>query len=237
MQISVIKINSKNSYSQILKGQQGFTLIEVLMAIFLIFVVVSIVPLTTGGDERSYLEDSVTKIERAIRFATNESILRNKIVRIKFILEELPITYTIEYGQSANLVLPEAQDLERLSLSERKAALKKSKKIDSQFIPVEEFEADNEPLPEVVSIYALGTTYYPDLMKDGTLYIYFYPTGEKDSSILFLNTSQEMVYLKILPFEDRNSKKFIVFDEFQLEDIEKTLERKSKELFDQWLKN
>lgn len=241
MQISVVKINKEN-YHSIEKskqklGQQGFTLIEILMAIFLIFVVVSIIPLTTGGNNRSKLEESLKKIERAIRFATNESILRNKIIRLKFNLQEIPMSYSIEYGQSANLVLPEAIDLEKLSLSDREAETKKMKKIDSQFIPIPEFEADNEPLPEAVSIYALGTTYYPELMKDGILYVYFYPSGEKDSSILFLYTAEEMVYLKIFPFEERTSKEFIIFNEFQLEDIESTLEAKSKELFEQWLKN
>ena len=237
MQTSVIKINRKENFFQSLKGQQGFSLIEILMAIFLVFVVVSIVPLTTGGNEHSKLEDSIKKIERAIRFATSESILRNKIVRIRFIVDEVPAAYTIEYGQSANLVLPEAVDLDKLSLSERESEIERAKKIDSQFIPVEEFELNNEPLPEVVSIYALGTTYYPDLMSEGNLFIYFYPTGEKDSAILFFNTYQEMVYLKIFPFEDKTSKEFIVFDENQLIDIEKTLERKAKELFEQWLKN
>ena len=226
---------TKTKNNQDLK-QQGFSLIEVLMAIFLIFVVVSIVPLTTGGDDRSELEDTLRKIERAIRFATNESILRNKIVRLRFILDEEPMTYTIEYGQSANFVLPQAKELDNLSLKDRETELKNLKKIDSQFVSIEEFERDQEPISGKVLIYALGTTYYPDLMKEGSISLYFYPTGEKDDAILFLYTLEELATLEVFPFEDRTKKDFILFSEFDLSDFDNNLEKKVKDIFDKWQK-
>lgn len=236
MQTSVTKtiINTKK-YKNL--GQQGFSLIEVLMALFLMFVVVSIVPLGTGGDDRSKLEDTLSKIERSVRFATNEAILRNKIVRIKFELEEDPITYTVEYGQSANVILPEALDLEKLSLREREDELKRLEKLDSQFIPVPEFESDKEPLPDAVQFIGLGTSSLEELVKENNAYIYFYPTGEKDSAIVILNTIEEIGYLKIYPFEERTKREFYVFKETDIDDIDRSIERKSKEIFEQWLKN
>ena len=207
------------------------------MAIFLIFVVVSIVPLTVGETERSKLEDTLKKLERTVKFATNESILRNKIVRIKFLLDEVPVTYTIEYGQSANIVLPANEDVDKLSLREREAQQKVQKRLDSKFIAIQEFEDDNEPINESINIIGFGTTYYPELLKEGTAYIYFYPTGDKDNSIILLNTNEEMASLIVYPFEDRTKKEFFPFQDFELEDIDNVIERKAKELFDLWLRN
>lgn len=237
MQTSAVKTKPSNRNKQHYIGQQGFTLIEILMAIFLVFVVVSIVPLTTGGDARSKLEDTMRKVERAVRFATNESILQNKIVRIKFEFTKDATTYLVEVGQKANLVLPQSKDLQDLSLKEREKELENIKKVDSQFAPVAEFEKDNEPLPDGIEIYAIGTTYYPDLMKEAPFYIYFYPTGEKDSSILFFNTLEELATLTIFPFEDRVKKDFFIFNEIELNDIDATIEKKAKDLFLQWQKD
>lgn len=217
-------------------GQQGFSLVEILMAIFLSVVVISITVSNLGGDERSKLEDTLRKLERSVRFATDESILRNKLVRLQFALDEDPITYKIEYGQSANIVLPEAVDLESLNLRDRNAELKRIKKLDSQFVTVPEFEAGSEPLPESVVLYALGTTYYPDLMREGKVSIYFYPSGEKDNTIIFLHTPQELASLVIFPFEDRTQKEFYLFAETELDNIESTIENKTKEIFEQWLR-
>lgn len=234
MLTSVIKTNSKIKKRS--HGQQGFSLLEVLMAIFLIIVVVTLIPLGIGGDDHAKLEDSLKKIERALRFATDESVLRNKIVRIKFILDELPISYTIEYGQSANLVLPQEKDLENLSLRDRELELEKRKELNSQFASVPEFENDAEPFDEMIDFVGLGNTSSENLLKQGSAYIYLYPTGEKDAAIIFLATPEEMGYITVSPFEQRTETSFYTFTEAEMDDYDSTVERKSKEIFEQWQK-
>lgn len=178
----------------------------------------------------------MTKIGRASRFSVNESILRSAIVRIKFNLETNPAEYAVEYGKRANLVLPETQDLSRLSIKEREAEDENSKKFDNQFNPVPEFIDEPQQFPELVSFYGLGTTYYSSLITEGTPSIYFYPTGEKDSAIIFLYTPLEIAALEISPFEDTMRETYYKFTPAELENFDYSLESKAREIFEQWLR-
>lgn len=206
------------------------------MALVLLVVIFTMVPFGSSETERQKMEQTMTKLDRTIAFSTSEAILRNSIVRIKIEVDKEPMEYSVEYGQGSNMVLPQTKDLSRLSLREREQELEKNKKLDSQFTKTQEFLESNEPLPYGISVYALGSTYRKDLLLDGPFYIYFYPTGEKDSTILILNSEEEAASLEISPFEDKTMDEYYPFSESDLANLDYALENKAKEIFEKWLK-
>jgi hypothetical protein len=194
------------------------------------------IPFGNSETQRQRMEHTMAKFDRTIAFSTSESILRNTIVRIKIDPSQEPMEYSVEYGQGSNMVLPQTKDFSRLSLKEREQELEKSKKLDSQFSKTEEFLESNEAIPEGISVYALGTTYRDDLLIDGPFYIYFYPTGEKDNTLLIMNSVEEMATLAISPFEEKTVDEYFPFSESDLANLDYALENKAKEVFEKWLK-
>ena len=236
MQISTAKIYNDLKHFNKKLGQQGMTMVEILVSLFLVVIIFTIIPLSLTDDSHQKLQESIEKIDRAVRFATNESILRNSIVRLKIDLDKSPIEYTVEYGQGSDFTLPESKDLSRLSISEREEETKRIEKLDSQFRSIDEFADSSEPLDENISVHGLGTDYYQKIQLEGQVSIYFYPSGEKDAAILFFNNEEELATLKIAPFEDKTYVDYYIFNEYDLANLDDTLENKSKELFEKWLK-
>ena len=76
-------------------NQNGFSIIEILIALVLISLTFTMVDFG-GGDDRKKLEAAIEDISRAVGFAKNEAILKNKISRLKFDLSKNPATYTVE---------------------------------------------------------------------------------------------------------------------------------------------
>jgi prepilin-type N-terminal cleavage/methylation domain-containing protein len=231
-----VTIKNKSNFLNNLKGHNGFSIIEILMALVLLVVIFTMVPFGSAETERQRMEHAMAKFDRTISFSTSESILRNTIVRIKIEVEDEPMVYSVEYGQGSNMVLPQTKDLSKLSLKEREQELVKSKKLDSQFSKTEEFLDSSEPLPEGINVYALGTTYKEELLIDGPFYIYFYPTGEKDSTLLIFNSIDEVATLEISPFEEKTVDEYFPFSESDLANLDYAIENKAKELFDKWLR-
>jgi prepilin-type N-terminal cleavage/methylation domain-containing protein len=231
-----VTINNKSNFFNNLKGHNGFSIIEILMALVLLVVIFTMIPFGNSETQRQKMEHTMAKFDRTIAFSTSESILRNTIVRIKIDPSQEPMEYSVEYGQGSNMVLPQTKDFTRLSLKEREQELEKSKKLDSQFSKTEEFLETNEAIPEGISVYALGTTYRNDLLVDGPFYIYFYPTGEKDNTILIMNSVEEMATLAISPFEEKTVDEYFPFSESDLANLDYALENKAKEVFEKWLK-
>ncbi len=206
------------------------------MALTLVVIIYTIIPFSPGETPRQKLEETISKFDRTIRFATNESILRNSIVRLKIEFDQDVFQYSVEYGQGSNMVLPQAKDLTRLSLKDREKELEKSKKLDSQFNKTQEFLESNENLPEGVSVYGLGSTNVKDLMLETPFYLYFYPTGEKDDAIILMNTEEEMASLQVSPFEDKTIDEFYPFSDSDLANLDYALENKGKDIFQKWLR-
>ncbi len=206
-----------------------------MIAIVLIVSMISIIPSGNEGGDHEALKNAMNKIKRASRFSVNESILRNVIVRINFNLETLPVEYSIEYGKRADLVLPETVDTSRLSIKEREALDENKKKFTKQFNPVTEFEEGSKQFEERIEFYGLGTAYYASIISEGAPSIYFYPTGEKDSALVFFYSPEEIAILEISPFEDTINESYYQFTQAELQNFDDALERKTKEIFKEWL--
>ena len=88
-----------------LNNDQGFTLIEILVALVLIVLVMSLA-LNSPLSSRSDLDKEVNSLERAIRFMSDEAALKNTVIRLHFLLDKEPQEYALEFGPSDSFILP-----------------------------------------------------------------------------------------------------------------------------------
>ena len=234
MQTSLLRVD-KNILNH--NGQKGFSLIEILVAISLVAIVFVALPISIYDTDREELEKSVKFLSRAVRSAVDESIMRNSLVRINISAADEGYEYCIEYGSGANLVLPEAVDESRMSISEREEYQKRTAKFNSQFNKTSDFLDSNEKLPETIMVYALGTSYQESLKKEPPFYIYFYPTGEKDAAVIYFVNEVEMATLEISAFENKTKESFTAFTDADLANLELSLENNTNEHFQKWLRN
>lgn len=236
MLTSVVKTYKRSAHLRLLSTKGGFTIVEILIALVLVGVVFSIIPFSLTATEREKIQESLTKLDRAILYAANESILRNSIIRIKIEFDQNPVEYSIEFGESSRMILPQTKDTSKLSFKERELELEKVKKLDTQFAKIEEYRDSNETLPEGILLYGLGTTYALELITYGSASIYFYPNGERDGSIIIISSSEEISTLEVSPFEDITIDKYYPFSDSDQHNLDYALEAKAKGIFEAWLK-
>lgn len=226
-----------NSFASIAKSQKGFTIIEIMVAMSLIVLIFAIVPISSSFNSHTQLQTTISDLERAVRFANNEAILRNKIVRIRFLLNGEQQEYTIEFGTNSDLILPEAVDLSKLSIKDREEQEKKQGKLDSQFSVVDELYDENKKVSSGVYIYGIATSYNESLITADEFSIYFYPTGERDNALIIFSTDEEIAHLIIPPFEQTTFKEYYIFTDIEMEDFDGSLESKAQDMYTEWLKN
>ncbi len=221
--------------SNIIKGQQGFSLIEILVALILASLVFLAVP--TGDDSQKHrdLQTAVSDIERSIRFASNEAVLRNTVVRLKFSLDKEPIEYNVEYGPPGSFALPDMPEETAKSLEDEKNEQQKIANLNKQFTKVEEFEDIKHELSPDVSISGLASSFQKKIMTENDASIYFYPSGEKDAALVFFSTDEEMAYLEVQPFLSETRS---VFQSLKTESVAKKediLQTRMDEVYKEWL--
>lgn len=219
---------------QIMLNQKGFSIIEILIALVLISLTFTMVDFG-GGDDRKKLEAAIEDISRAVGFAKNEAILKNKISRLKFDLSKTPVTYTVEISDNSDLLLPEYSD-ENNDLSEEQID-KKNEKIEKGFIPVTEFEENTRAIEEDILITGIATSLTKDLKTDGNAAIYFYPTGFNDEAFISFASYEEIITLEVESVRERYNQEFYPLGEFQDDQYENLLSTKTAEIFEKWSKN
>lgn len=219
-----------------LNDHQGFSLLEIMVVLVLLsFAFASSISSFTQT-QRQKLEQTVDDFDRAIRFAQNESILRNAIVRLNILIDKEPIEYNVQFGPGRNLVLPTVEDASRMGLKERDEQRKKQSDLDGQFNNVEEFSSENKVVDENVRVLGLASTYLKSIQTEGSLSIYFYPTGEKDEALIYFSTQEEMATLEVPAFESQTYIDFYPYSESELATLDNSQQDKMKELYEKWLK-
>ena len=189
------------------------------------------------GGSRAKLEKALQEFQSAIRFSVNEAILRNSMVRITIDMEKEPMEWAVEYGPSSQLVLPTIEDDTKMSLKDRERQEQVLKGIDTQFNRVQEFAEETKKLPDGIKVVGLASSYLNAIKIEGKLSIYFYPTGEKDSALIFLSSDEELATIEVPPFEDRIDINYSTYSESDLVNLEDTQDNKMKEVFEKWLKD
>jgi prepilin-type N-terminal cleavage/methylation domain-containing protein len=222
----------------LLRSNQGFTVIEILVALVLVVLVLSLA-MSSSFNSSSHLDEEAENLERAVRFMSDESALRNSVVRLHFMLGKAPQEYAIEYGPSDSFILPPEPETEAASLSkeeqEKADALLKS--VNMKFNKVQEFQDSNSQVADDVKILGIGSSASSKFKDTGDVSIYAFPTGEKDDALILLATDEAVVSLEINAFNQRIEKRTHKIENLSNKEIADLQAKKAKEIFEQWLKN
>jgi hypothetical protein len=208
-----------------------------MVALVLVVMLFTLIPIGSGGGQRERLETVIFDFDRAVRFSVNESILRNSITRLTIDMDKDPMEYSVEYGTSANIILPELEDESKMSIKDREQQIKVIKSLDAQFSRVDEFANETKKLPENVEVIGIASSYLNLIKADGKVSIYFYPTGERDNSLIFISTEEELASFDIPPFEDITHVDYYTYSQTDLVNIEDSQDNKMKDVFEKWLKD
>ncbi len=216
-------------------GQRGFSLIEILVALLLVSLVVISFPSSDSTEQHRNLKSAVADIERAIGFASNESILRNTVVRLRIGFDKEPIEYNVEYGPPGNMPLPDMPEKAHKSLEEDKADQLKISNLDKQFTKVVEFEEIRHELSPNVQILGVATSFQKKIITEKEASIYFYSTGEKDAALIFFATDQEVAYIEVQPFLSETNTVFEALNPESVAKKEDILQTKMDEVYKEWI--
>ncbi len=217
-------------------NDQGFSLIEILVALVLAAMIFLAVPSGDSAEKHRKLQSAVDDIDRATRFASNESTLRNTVVRLRISLDKAPVEYTVEFGPPGNLPLPDMEEKKTdKTLKDDKEAKDKTNALDRQFNKVDEFEEIKHEIHPDVTILGVASTSQKKLINKGEASIYFYPTGEKDGALIFFSTIEETAYLEIEPFMSDSRQVFEALPTGRSAKIEDILQAKMDEVFKEWM--
>lgn len=185
---------------------------------------------------RQKLEETIDILERAVRFSSDEAILKNRIIRVLLKGNTEPNTLTVEYANDNDFILPSKLFDEQATLDgytpEDIAA--KKKKVENQFSKVREFQEDPIEFSDQVRIIGVGSTLTNNLQLFPEANLFFYPSGEKDGAIIILANAEEIATLTIEPFTLDFKRKFYTIDNNSNVDDE-FLSRKAEDLYKDWL--
>jgi prepilin-type N-terminal cleavage/methylation domain-containing protein len=225
--------NNKN----ILNSKRGFSLIEILVVLFLVAMLLSLAisnPLSSSQD----IEKEVTGLERAIRFIVDESATRNTVTRIHFFLNKDPQEYNAEYGPSGQFVLPSKTEFETsvIGKEEEEKKAKKEKELNQKFSRLTEFQDSNKEISSNVKIIAVGNISANQLQTGGEYSLYSFPSGEKDETMLIMVSDESMAVITTNAFNAKIEHKYIHLDPNTEKDNADKQQKMAKDLFDQWKK-
>lgn len=225
-----IHLTNKNS---------GFSLIEILIALFLgSLLLVVVISGIRGLSSHEVLDRQLADFDRTIRFIKDEAILRNSVVRLRFQLSKEPQKFTIEYGPDGDFVIPkflsEPEEVST-SLSDAEKRDKEIKKFNQRFTKVKEYEDEEKEINERIKIYGIANTTSKKIVTEGDVAIYAFPNGEIDESLILLASDDEIGFLKIPAMTPGTDFGFKVFEikEGEIAEIQK---RYAEEVFSEWMK-
>ena len=226
-------ISAQKTSNKVL-NDQGFSLIEILVALVLAALIFLAVPSNDSVQKHRDLKSAVDDLDRSVRFAGNEAVLRNTVVRLRISLDKSPVEYTVEYGPVGNLPLPDMPEKTSQSLAEAKVEEERRNALDRQFTKVEEFEDIKHKISEDVTILGMASTSQKKLMKEGEATLYFYPTGEKDGGLIIFSTIEEIAYLEIAPFLSETNSVFEPLKTSGVAKLEDILQTRMDEVYKEW---
>ncbi len=224
------------TFDKKIQFNEGLTLIEILVGLALVSFIYLALPSSEENISRRKLQSTIDSFDRATRFANNEAILRNTIVRLRLMLDTEPIEYAVEYGPTEKFQLPKYEDISKLSLKEQERYADIVKNVNQQFHKVTEFKSFNKAIEDEVRILGVSSSLYPDLQLGAEASIYFYPSGERDSALIICNHDEEIATLEIQPFTEKNIDRYLEVDFVDGIDIEDKLYDKSREIYNEWIK-
>ncbi len=219
-----------------LKGHDGFSLLEVLVALSLMAIIFTLVIKGTSNS-RDQIDEALENIERSVRFASDESALRNTVIRVHFFLDKNPAEFAVEYGPSDSFMLPATSEEGAVkSLADLEKSEKEQKKIDQSFSRITEFQEKNSKLPNDIRLVAVGSSVQTSPQTEGQSSIYMFPTGEKDSAIIVVGNNEEIAALVIDGFSGDFQRVYKTIDSTTKENLNEIQTKMALDLFKEWQK-
>ena len=228
----------KRKYARDLKSSQGFTLIEILVALTLMAMILFIIPNPFENSSRKAIEEVSDNMIRALKMSVDESILRGTLTRVNLEIGKNPQTYVLEFGDKTQSLLPDFKALnpdQGLSLQEQDQVKTKLDQFDKNFNPIDDFSSKAIEMSEDVAILGAATNLHPKLVDDGPIAIYSYPSGERDSAIIFLGTTQEVIALTMEAFTGEVQVDYFALAENGQEVASEVQKSKVDELYQRWV--
>jgi prepilin-type N-terminal cleavage/methylation domain-containing protein len=218
------------------KNQNGFTLIEILVALVLVSLMLFFA-LDIKITPRQKLEEALDKTERALRFAQDESVLRNAVVRVRINMDVIPQTISVEYGPSENFVMPVEPEEKLVKNKNEEEDLKKARDdLNKKFNRVPEIEEASLEIPEEVTLFALSNDIKKKLITKGEISLYSYPSGERDSGLLFFASVDEVVSLSMDSYAQTFERDYVIIEqnEKSVKEREENLIEMAQDIYKKW---
>ena len=234
------KIFKKNFkyFFKLQKTNQGFTLIEILVALVLVALVLTISFSSPFTSSRDNLDHEVANLERAIRFMADEAALKNAVIRLHFILDKDSQEYAVEYGPSDSFILPPKPEFEtKVETKEEEEKKKKElKNLNLKFNKVSEFQEKNTELPSSIKIIGVATPQSEKLQSGSEVSVYAFPTGEKDEALVIIASDDDIISLEVSPFSAKIKRQVFPLGKVTEKDLPEKQQEKAKEIFEKWQK-
>lgn len=219
-----------------LKGHDGFSLLEVLVALSLMTIIFALVIKGTSSS-RDKIDEALESIERSVRFASDESALRNAVIRVHFFLDKNPAEFAVEYGPSDSFMLPATSEEGAVkSLADLEKSEKEQKKINQSFARITEFQEKNAKLTGDVRLVAVGSSVQTVPQTEGQPSIYMFPTGEKDSAIIVVGNNEEIAALVVDGFSGDFQRVYKTIESSNKENLNEIQTKMALDLFKEWQK-
>jgi len=177
---------------------------EILAVISLISIIFYVGSSMLRSSSRDELEQVVNTIQRGVRFANDESVIRNFTVRLKIQMDKTPQELALEYSSESEILIDDPNQEEDYSfIEDKKSKEKRAQEINQSFLVNDDFKKNVEDIPESVVLMAAKTAEQDKLTFQQDFYIYFYPSGIRDQGIIFLGNMEEFVMISIDAVRDK----------------------------------
>lgn len=223
-----------------MKNQKGISLVEILVALTLASVILTIIIGSSGSGDRSELEKAVSNFANLVKSCENEAVLRNRTSRIVIDMppEGGQPQFKVEYLSQETFVLPDMSiyDGDNLSTSEREKREAVLKDIDSNFKESPEFPEELRTIEnESITFVGASTSLRDSFVNDSQIAIYCYASGEKDSTIAIVANYFEAIVIRLEPFTGKIETDYVIINSD--EEYEDELQKIAEQAYEQWLKN
>ncbi len=222
-------------------AHDGFTLIEILVALTLAALAITLVVSDSSSTPHSKIERTFDNFERAVRFSRDEAVLRNRIIRLLIVIgeDDEESSFSVEYGPDKDFVIPTQflKDIDNDSSLDEDEIIARKKKLSGEFNKVQEFQEKPEPIDDQVSIIGVGSTLFSTFISEGEASIFFYPTGEKDGAFIVIGNEEEVSTLSIEPFTMDFKRNYRPIDNSEnIEDLFEFHTAQGRKLYQEWVK-
>lgn len=234
---AIMRPHLNKKFLRLQNNNQGFTLIEILVALFLIVLVMSLA-LTNPFSSRQDLDKEVSSLERAIRFMSDEAALKNAVIRLHFMLDKDPQEYALEYGPSDSFILPPKPEFETKSETREEEEKKKKslKSLNMKFNKITEFQDKNSELPSNIKIIGVATPQSEKLQMGSEVSIYAFPTGEKDEALVIVGSDEDIMSIRVNPFSMKVEHELFSLGKVAEKELAEKQQEKAREIFEKWQK-